>query len=78
MANSSRPVMRVRQKNLEAYAGSLTEPIGESFATAGVDFVTLPMVNVQQMDKLDDSQVVLLQRKSNGDLDLWSSGDRWF
>jgi hypothetical protein len=78
MANSSRPVMRIRQKNLEKYAGSLTEPISESFATAGVDFVTLPMVNVQQMDKLDDTQVVLLQRKSNGDLDLWSSGDRWF
>lgn len=78
MANSSRPVMRVKYKNLETYEGSLTEPVAESFATAGVNFVTLPMVNVLQLDKLDDSQVLVLQRKANGDLDLWSSGDRWF
>jgi hypothetical protein len=78
MANSSRPVMRVKYKNLETYEGSLTTPVDESYATAGVNFVTLPVVNVLQLDKLDDSQVVLLQRKANGDLDLWSSGDRWF
>jgi len=78
MANSSRPVMRVKYQNLEKYEGSLTEPVAESYATAGVNFVTLPMVNVLHLDKLDDSQVVVLQRKSNGDLDLWSSGDRWF
>ncbi len=78
MANSSRPVMRVKYKNLERYEGSLTEPVTESYATAGVDFVTLPFVNVLQLDKLDDTQVVLLQRRVNGDLDLWSSGDRWF
>lgn len=78
MANSSRPVMRVKYKNLESYEGSLTEPVAESYATAGVNFVTLPVVNVLHLDKLDESQVVLLQRKATGDLDLWSSGDRWF
>ena len=78
MANSSRPVMRVKYKNLETYEGSLTEPVAESYATAGVSFVTLPMTNVLQIDRLDDSQVLVLQRKANGDLDLWSSGDRWF
>lgn len=78
MANSSRPLMRVKYKNLESYEGSLTEPVTESYATAGVDFVTLPIVNVLHLDKLDDTQAVVLQRKSNGDLDLWSSGDRWF
>jgi hypothetical protein len=70
--------MRVRYKNLETYEGSLTEPVQESYSTAGVDFVTLPVVNVMQLDKLDDAHVVLLQRKANGDLDLWSTGDRWF
>src|SRR5688500_11291937 len=34
MANSSRPVMRVKYKNLETYEGSLTEPVAESYATA--------------------------------------------
>jgi len=78
MANSSRPLMRVKYKNIESYAGSLTEPVKESFATAGVDFVTLPVVSVLQMDKLDDSKVLVLQRKSNGDLDLSTLNDWMF
>jgi hypothetical protein len=78
MANSSRPLMRVKYKNIETYAGSLTEQVKESFSTAGVDFVTLPIVNVLQMDKLDDSKVLVLQRKSNGDLDLSTLNDWLF
>jgi hypothetical protein len=78
MANSSRPVMRVNYKNIEAYQGSLTEPVNESFATAGVNFITWPAVNVLQMDKLDDTQVIMLQRKPNGDLDLWTANEQWF
>jgi len=78
MANSSRPIVRVKYKNIESYAGSLTEPVKESFATAGVDFVTLPVVSVLQMDKLDENKVLVLQRKSNGDLDLSTLGDWMF
>ena len=78
MANSNRPVMRINYKNIESYEGTLTEPIKESYSTAGVNFVTLPTVNVLQMDKLDDTQVLVLQRRANGDLDLWTArGDRW-
>ncbi len=78
MANSNRPVMRINYKNIETYEGTLTEPVKESYATAGVNFVTLPTVNVLQMDKLDETQVVVLQRRANGDLDLWTArGDRW-
>lgn len=79
MANSSRPVMRVKYSSIEDFAGSLTEPVQERYATAGVDFVTLPVVNVQQMDILDDSKILVLQRKVNGDLDLYTaSSERWF
>ncbi|MEI9945777.1 MAG: hypothetical protein WDN26_16350 [Chitinophagaceae bacterium] len=78
MANSSRPVMRVKYKSIETYAGSLTEPVKESFSTAGVDFVTLPVVSVMQMDKLDDGKVLVLQRKTNGDLDLSTLNERMF
>ncbi len=78
MANTNRPVMRINYKNIETYEGSLTEPIKESYATAGVNFVTLPTVNVLQMDKLDETQVLVLQRRANGDLDLWTArSDRW-
>lgn len=78
MANTNRPVMRVKYKSIETYEGTLTDPIKESYQTAGVDFVTLPVVNVLQMDKLDETQVVVLQRRANGDLDLWTAGaNRW-
>lgn len=78
MANSNRPVMRVNYKNMETYEGSLTEPIKESYGTAGVTFTSLPAVNVLQMAKLDDAQVLVLQRMANGDLNLWTAkSDRW-
>jgi hypothetical protein len=76
MANSNRPVFKVKYKTIETFEGTLTEPIKESFATAGIDFVSLPTVNVLQMSKLDDTQVLVLQRRANGDLDLWTIGDR--
>lgn len=77
MANTNRPVFKVSYKNLEAYQGALTTPVAENFATAGVDFVSLPLTNVLQLDKLDESRMVLLQRRSNGSLDLWTSSDRY-
>ncbi|WP_332369534.1 hypothetical protein, partial [Spirosoma telluris] len=64
MANSSRPVFKVKYKSIEDYQGSLTTPVEENFATAGVNFVSLPLTNVTQLDKLDDSRMVLLQRRS--------------
>ena len=67
MANSNRPVMTVSYDNIAAYKGSLSEPIK---TTAGVEHFNLPLVNVLQLDKLDDSHFMVLQRRSNGDLDL--------
>ncbi len=77
MANSNRPVMKVNFDDIASYNGSLTEPVQQRSATAGVDFITFPMVNVLQLDKLDNTQFVMLQRKANGDLDLWTANDRW-
>ena len=77
MANSSRPVFKVRVKSIDDYQGSLTTPVEENFATAGVNFVSLPVTNVTQIDKLDDARMVLIQRRSNGNLDLWTSSDRY-
>jgi hypothetical protein len=77
MANSNRPVFKVKYKSIETFEGALTEPVSENFATAGVNFVSLPAVNVLQMDKLDGTQVLVLQRRANGDLDLWTMSDRF-
>lgn len=76
MSNTNRPVFKVKYKTIEEFQGALTTPVEEGFGTAGVHFVSLPVVNVLQLDKLDETQFVLLQRKSNGDLDLYSPGER--
>ncbi|MEO1053000.1 MAG: hypothetical protein AAFX87_20360 [Bacteroidota bacterium] len=78
MANSSRAVMKIGYDKLEAFSQSLTNPLSERGGTEGVDFIALPFVNVLQMDKLDNNQVLMLQRRANGDLDLWTAGSRWF
>jgi hypothetical protein len=73
MSNSNRPVFRVNFEDIESFEGSLTEPVTANFATDGVDFVSMPMTNVLQLDKMTDDTMVILQRKSNGSLDLWTS-----
>jgi len=77
MSNSNRPVMKVKYEDIATFKASLTEPVSERSATAGVEFISFPMVNVVQLDKLDNNQFVILQRKSNGSLDLWTANDRW-
>lgn len=76
MSNSDRPVMKVKYKDIESFQGSLTAPIKEIFSTEGVPYVSFPMVNVTQLDKLDDTQFVYIQRKSNGDLNLQTQNNR--
>ena len=70
IANSERPVMKVKYKDIETYQESLTSPVKEAFSTAGVPYVSFPVGNVLQLDKLDDSQFIYLQRRPNGDLNL--------
>jgi len=70
LANSSRALMKIDPDKIEAYRDYLVEPVEENSATAGVEFIALPYVQVQQMDKLDDNKVVLLQRMSDGSLNL--------
>jgi len=77
MANSNRAVMKISFKDIANYQESLTEPVKERSATRGVEFIALPMVNVLQLDKLDETQFVIIQRKSNGDLNLSTSNNRW-
>lgn len=76
MANSSRALMKIKYESIETFKESLTSPVQESSATAGVDFIALPYVNVLQLDKLDNNRFVILQRKANGSLDLVTIGNR--
>jgi hypothetical protein len=71
MANTARAVAKVDHKNLSAFEGTLTAPVK---GTAGVTFNLMNNLDkVMQMDKLNDTQIVVLQKKENGDLDLWTT-----
>ncbi|MCB0632778.1 MAG: hypothetical protein R2824_16215 [Saprospiraceae bacterium] len=70
LANTSRALMRIDPEKISQFEDYLTEPVPDDEGTAGVHFIALPYVNIQQLDKLSDSQVLVLQRMSNGDLDL--------
>jgi hypothetical protein len=72
MSNTNRPVMRIDYADLAASKESLTEPVEEWAVAAGVDYVSLPMVNVLQMDNLDANTIVYMQRAADGELVLRS------
>lgn len=77
LANTNRALMKIKVKDIEAFDGTLTEKVEERADTAGIDFINLPFVNVQQLDKLNDSTFVMIQRDSQGTLALKTSSNRW-
>ncbi len=73
MANTARAASKVNYKNIEAFEGTLTERVA---GTAGTPFVLLPsLTGIVQMDKLDNNQIVMIQKKQNGDIDLLTVND---
>lgn len=73
MANTSRALMKIDPNKIENFNDYLTEPVEESSATAGIDFINLPIVNVLQLDKFDNENIVLLQRNAAGELNLYAT-----
>lgn len=72
MTNSRHPLAKVDYKNIAAFEGTLTEQVK---GTAGVNFIASNLTNVLQMDKLDDTQVVMIQKKADGSVDLWTANE---
>lgn len=70
MANSSRALMKIDPEKVAKYQDYLTEPVKGNSATAGVEFLNMPYVNVQHLDNYSDSHILAVQRLANGDLDL--------
>ena len=73
MSNTNRSVMRFDYEAIADFKDSYTKPVkANDYATLGVPYVSLPMVNVLQLDNLDQDQVVYVQRTANGSLVLQS------
>ncbi len=77
MSNTNRPIMRFKYDKIADFKASLTEPVEEFAATAGVHYDNLPFVNVVQFDNLDDENVVFLRRTSSGELLLTNRSKKW-
>lgn len=77
LANSNRALMKIKVTDIEAFGDSITEKVQERAGTSGIDFINLPFVNVQQLDKLNESTFVMIQRTSGGKLALFTSNNRW-
>lgn len=75
IANTRYPLAKVDYKNLAAFEGTLTAPVQ---GTAGVAFTATKLTNVLQMDKVDNKQVVMIQKKENGDVDLFTTNEGTF
>ncbi len=77
MSNSNRPVMRFKYDAIANFKDTMTEPVPVFAETAGVAYDNLPFPYVLQMDNLDATQVIYLQRLSDGDLRLRVRSTEW-
>lgn len=68
IANSNLPLMIVDPADVEAFQGSITEPV--KTYTGGVAFQQRSGTGIQQMDNLGDEHIVVLHRLAGGQLDL--------
>lgn len=78
IANTNRPLMKLDFTDLESYNEELTTPVTKKGASAGVAYVNLPYVNVQQLDTLKDIGFLMIQRESSGNLALKVGSNWWF
>lgn len=77
MSNNNRPVMRLDYADIADFKETLTEPVDEFAVATGVPYDNLPFPYVQQMDNLDESKVLYIQRNGSGELILRSRSTKW-
>lgn len=76
IANLTRNLMRLEVDKISAYPGSLTTKVEKRYEKAGVEYLSIPMM-AQQMDKLNDNYILMLQRLPQGTLNLVSFEMKW-
>ena len=77
MSNNNRPIMRIKYDDIANFKDSMTEPVPVFAETEGVPYDNLPFPHVLQMDMLDATNVIYLQRTLDGDLLLRTRTTEW-
>lgn len=73
LANSNRTLMRLDPAEIAAAQDEgITTEVEGRYESAGVEYVAIAQVGVQQVDNLNDDHILVLQRMSNGSLNLRS------
>ena len=68
--------MKIDPKDIENQKIGLTDRVKERSATAGVKYIAVSQVGVQQVDNLNNGNVLVLQRMSDGSLNLRTISNR--
>ena len=71
MSNSSKALIRIDPENIAKQEKGLTEPLADGQYTLGMPHDVLSNVGVSQIDNLNASYVLAVQRHPNGNLDLF-------
>ena len=61
LANSNRTLMKVKPEDVAAAQEGITEPVSVRYGTAGVPYISVAQVGIQQIDNLNESYVLALQ-----------------
>jgi len=77
MSNTNRPIMRFDFDDISNFKETLKTEVKEFGKATGVNYDNLPFVNVLQFDDLDEANVLLLRRRSDGVLYLHNRSKRW-
>jgi hypothetical protein len=69
LANNNRALMKIDPSNIEI-TEAITTPVTERYGTRGIPFIATNQIGVQQLDNLNVDHVIILQRMSDGSLNL--------
>lgn len=72
IGNSNRTLMKIDPNDIPNQQESLKQKVSENGGTAGIPYIALAEIGVQHLDNLNKDYIVMIQRSSNGSLNLRS------
>jgi hypothetical protein len=77
MSNTSKALIKIDPMDIPKIREGLTEPLKDGEYAVGLHHSVLSRVGITQIDNLNDSHILALQRMPNGNLNLTSYANDW-